>query len=107
MKHVPSVDFLDQRQVLERSGRIRPGEQEISPCAVVHRANLDSGFAGAVEIATLAGHQRKRRDVAPGPVGGVAVEDGRVRAADAVNLQLVDRQPVAPPLVAFHCQTSA
>jgi hypothetical protein len=45
MKQVPSVVFLDQRQVLQRARRVLPGEEEIRIGAVMHRANFDPGFA--------------------------------------------------------------
>ena len=80
VKQVPAVGFLDQGQVLQRAGGILPGEQKIRPGAVMHRAYFDPGFSLAVEIAALAGHQGKRRDVSPRPIGGVAVEDRRVGA---------------------------
>ena len=97
MKQVPSVGFLDQRQLLQRARRILPGEEEIRIGAVMHRANFDPGFALAVEISTLSGQQRERLDVAPGPIGSVAVEDRCVGGIDAVNLHAIspssDRSP--------------
>ena len=94
VKKVPSVGFLDQRQVFQGTRGIFPYEQEVRPRAVVRRANLDLRFAFAVKIAALAGHHGKWRDVAPRPIGGVAVEHRRIGAIDAVNLQLVYRHTV-------------
>ncbi len=94
MKQVPSVGFLDERQVLQRTRRILPGEEEIRIGAVVHRADLDSGFALAVEISAFAGQQRKRLDVTPCPIGRVAVEDRCVGGVDAADLHAIHRQPI-------------
>ena len=94
MKQVPSVGFLDQRQVLQRTRRILPGEEEIRIGAVVHRADLDPGFSLAVEISAFSGQQRERLDAAPGPIGRVAVEDRCVGGVDAANLHTIHRQPI-------------
>ena len=94
VKQAPSVGLLDQRQMLQRTRRILPGEQEISPGAVVYGANVDSRFTFVVKIPALACHQGERPDVSPGAIGCVAVEDGRIGFGDAVNLQMVDRHPV-------------
>ena len=94
MKQVPSIGFLDERQLLQRARRILPGEEEIRVGAVVHRADLDSGFSLAVEISAFAGQQRERLDAAPGPIGSVAVEDRCVGGVDAANLHTIHRQPI-------------
>src|SRR5207237_10379966 len=85
IKQVPSIGLLDERQVLQRARRILPGEEEIRVGAVMHRADLDSGFSLAVEISAFAGQQRERLDVAPAPVGRVAVEDRCVGGVDAAT----------------------
>ena len=53
----------------------------------MHRADFDLGFSLAVEISAFAGQKGERLDVAPGPVGGVAVEDRCIGGIDAVNPQ--------------------
>ena len=85
VKQVPSVGFLDQRQMLQRARRVLPGEEEIRKGAVMHRANRDPGFALAVEIPAFAGQERERLDAAPGPVRRVAVEGRHVGGADALQ----------------------
>ena len=102
MKQVPSIGLLDERQVLQRARRILPGEEEIRVGAVMHRADLDSGFSLAVEISAFAGQQRERLDVAPAPVGRVAVEDRCVGGVDAANMHAIHRQ-----MVRCHDQRSA
>src|SRR4051794_8534345 len=77
VKYMPSVGLLDQRQVFQRPRRIFPGEQKVDPRAVVHRANLNSGFSFAVKISSMAGHQGERLDVAPDSIGRVTVEGRR------------------------------
>ncbi len=94
MKQVPSIGFLDQRQLLQRARRVFPGEEEIRVGAVMHRADLDPGFSLAVEISALSGQKRERLDAAPGAIGSVAVEDRCVGGIDAPNLNAIDRQPI-------------
>src|SRR6266404_3583827 len=86
VKQVPSVDFLNKWQMFQRPRGIFPCEQEIRPSAVVHRANLNSRFSFAVKIPSRAGHQGEWPDVSPGSIGCIAVEDGYIGTADAVNL---------------------
>ena len=95
MKQVPSIELFHQRQMLQRTGRILPREQEIRPGAVMHGPYIDPRVSLAVEITSLVGHQRERLDVAPDAIGCVAVEQGCVRVADAVDLQAIGRQPIA------------
>ena len=91
---MPSIGFLDERQLLQRARRILPSEKEIRVGAVVHRADLDSGFSLAVEISAFAGQQRERLDAAPGAIGSVAVEDRCVGGVDTANLHTIHRQPI-------------
>src|SRR5437762_10318749 len=65
------------------------------PGAVMHGTYIDPSVSLAVEITSLVGHQRERLDVAPDAIGCVAVEQGCVRVADAVDLQAIHRQLIA------------
>ena len=94
MKQVPSVGFLDEGQVLQRTRRILPGEEEIRIAAVMHRADFYPGFSLAVEISAFAGQERERLDAAPRPIGRVAIEQRCIGGIDAAYLHSVDRQPI-------------
>ena len=94
MQQVPSVGFLDQRQLFQRARRILPGEEEIRVGAVMHRADLDSGFSLVVEISAFAGQHRERLGAPPRPIGRVAVEDRCIGGIDAADLQAIHRQMV-------------
>ena len=111
VKQVPSVGFLDERQMLQRARGVLPGEEEIGVGAVMHRADLDSGFSLAVEISAFAGQERERLDAAPGPIGCVAVEERGVGGIDAAYLHVsTDSRSVAtmsePPVIAAATATT-
>jgi hypothetical protein len=60
MENVPAVLALEEREVLERTGRIFPRESEVDPLAVMHRSNLDGRAAHAPEITAEAGKHGNR-----------------------------------------------
>ena len=88
VEDVPTVLALDERQVLERTGRIFPRETEVDPLAVMHRPNLDGRVTLAAEIAAEAGEHGDRLGQPPRRIGRIAVED---RCGSAVNARNVKR----------------
>ena len=59
----PSVFLLHERHVLERARGVRPGEREISECAVVERAdNLFVVFADAALPVTFLAYDWRLND---------------------------------------------
>src|SRR5450631_4941903 len=71
---VPAIRALDERQLLEGTGGIVPGEGEVDRCSVMNSADFHQRFPGAAEICSMLGQDLGGGSISPGGIRYIAVQ---------------------------------
>ncbi len=78
MQELPAIHRLEQRQLFQRTGRIIPTKEKIDRLTIVNCANLDQGFAAAIEIAAMPCQYVNRARCPPNRVRCVSIDERNV-----------------------------